>query len=136
MNAAASVRDRTCSFIKMLLTWFLTVNRLSSSALAISAFERPFASSSAISASRGVSVSSAEVGTIRAERQDLGHLGRERAPTGGSAAHGFGEALGVDRFHEVAVGARPDHLANPLQLGEAAQRQQTRSSGARRADVE
>ena len=75
MNAAASVRDRTCSFIKMLLTWFLTVNRLRSRTLAISAFDRPFASSSAMSASRGVEGLERRCGTVSTERQDLGDLG-------------------------------------------------------------
>ena len=42
-RAVASVRVRTCSFIRMLLTWFLTVNTLRLSALAISAFVLPSA---------------------------------------------------------------------------------------------
>ena len=40
--AVASVRDRTCSFIRMLLTWFLTVNTLRSSVLGDLGVGAPF----------------------------------------------------------------------------------------------
>ena len=123
MKAAASVRDRTCSFIKMLLTWLLTVNRLSSSALAISALSAPFSQQLGDIGLAWCQRLERRRGTIRTERQDLSHLGR-RCP---DRWQHFARLRPGSRRRPISRDnhwRRPGHLANPLPFGVAAQRQQ------------
>ena len=123
MIAAASVRDWACSFIKMLLTWFLTVNTLRLRASAISAFVRPSAISSATSASRSVNRASTPTAPVGCGEHP-GDVAGERASAGGDIADCLGEAVRPDRLDEVAARAGVDRFADQVAVRERAKGEQ------------
>ena len=114
--------------------WVLTVASLRKSAAAISAFERPRATSSSTSSSRSVS-SASSGGAPRPGRraadelldQAAGDRGGEQRVAGGDDADGLGELLGPDVLEQEAAGAGLHRLVDVLVEVERRQDQDARS---------
>ena len=124
MIAVASVRDWAWTFIRMLLTWFLTVNTLRPSASAISALLRPSAISVATSVSRSVNRASTPMSTrFDAASTRVTSLENDPRPAA-TSLYRLGEALRVDGLDEVAARPGVDGLANELPMGEGAESEQ------------
>ena len=104
----ASVRLDAPSFMRMLLTWNFTVERLTNSFLAISGLLRPSTMSRRISSSR---VGQALVGLVDVGGRSDEHLrglGSQGRPALVGGADGAGQLVGRDVLEQIADGAGPE----------------------------